>query len=298
MIINQGNLATLFTGFKASFQTGFAGHSSVWQQIATEVPSSTKAEKYAWLGQMPNMREWIGDRQVHNIAASDYQITNKKFELTIGVPRDDIDDDTYGVYTPLFQEMGRSSSALPDQLVFGLLKAGFTEKCYDGLPFFSTTHKVLDKAGKEQNVSNSGGGAGAAWFLLDTSRALKPLIFQKRRAFEFVKKDDPKKSDEVFDSDVYTYGVDGRCNVGFGFWQMAYGSKAALDKANFRAARTALMKMTGDYAKPLGIWPKLLLVGPSNGDVARDIILADREAGGATNTDRNLVTILETPWLD
>lgn len=298
MIINQQNLATLFTGFRASFQTGFAGHTSVWNQIATEVPSSTKQERYAWLGQFPNMREWIGDRQVHNIAASDYSITNKPFELTVGVPRDDIEDDTYGVFTPLFNEMGRSSAALPDQLVFGLLKDGFTQKCYDGQPFFSATHKVLDAKGKEQDVSNTGGGAGAAWFLLDTSRALRPMIFQKRRAFEFVKKDNPNTSDKVFDTNQYTYGVDGRCNVGFGFWQMAYGSRQALNKANFRAARTALLKMTGDYGKSLGIWPKLLLVGPSSGDAARDIILADRLDGGATNTDRNLVTILETPWLD
>lgn len=298
MIINQTNLGLLFTGFKASFQTGFAGHTSVWNQIATEVPSTTKTEKYAWLGQMPNMREWIGDRQVNNISASDYQITNRPFELTVGVPRDDIEDDTYGVFTPLFQEMGRSSAALPDQLVFDLLKNGFTQKCYDSQNFFSATHKVLDAKGKEQDVSNLQAGAGAPWFLLDTSRALKPLIFQKRRAMEFVKKDNPNTSDKVFDTNQYTYGVDGRCNVGFGFWQMAFGSKAALTKANFRAARTAMMKMTGDYGKPLGIWPKLLLVGPSNGDAARDIILADREAGGATNTDRNLVTILETPWLE
>ena len=114
MIINQGNLGLLFTGFKAAFQNGFAGHTSVHAQIATEVPSTTKTEKYAWLGQMPNMREWIGDRQVNNISASDYSITNKPFELTIGVPRDDIEDDTYGVFTPLFTEMGRSSAALPD----------------------------------------------------------------------------------------------------------------------------------------------------------------------------------------
>lgn len=298
MIINQTNLGLLFTGFKASFQTGFAGHTSVWNQIATEVPSTTKTEKYAWLGQMPNMREWIGDRQVNNISASDYQITNRPFELTVGVPRDDIEDDTYGVFTPLFQEMGRSSAALPDQLVFDLLKNGFTQKCYDGQNFFSTTHNVLDAKGKDTAVSNLQAGAGAPWFLLDTSRALKPLIFQKRRAFEFVKKDNPNTSDKVFDTNQYTYGVDGRCNVGFGFWQMAFGSKATLTKANFRAARTAMMKMTGDYGKSLGIWPKLLLVGPSNGDAARDIILADREAGGATNTDRNLVTILETPWLE
>ncbi|MEQ1672324.1 MAG: Mu-like prophage major head subunit gpT family protein, partial [Hyphomicrobium sp.] len=205
MIINQGNLQALFTGFKTSFQTGFAGVTPVYTQLATEVPSGTKTEKYGWLGQMPNMREWVGDRVVQNIALHDYSITNKPFESTVSVPRDDIEDDTFGVFTPLFTEMGRASAALPDQLIFELLKNGFASKCYDGEAFFSATHPVIYAKGKEVAVSNTGGGAAAPWFLLDTSRALKPLIFQKRRAFEFVKKDNPNTSDKVFETNQYMY---------------------------------------------------------------------------------------------
>jgi len=298
MIINQSNLQLLFTGYRANFQAGFAGVTPMWSQIATEVPSSTKTEKYGWLGQMPRIREWVGDRVVNNIGAHDYSITNKPFESTIGVPRDDIEDDTYGIYAPLMTEMGRGVAAFPDELVFGLAKQGFASKCYDGEAFFSAAHKVVDEKGKEVAVSNTGGGAGAPWFLLDTSRALKPFIFQKRRAFDFVTKDNPKTSDHVFNRNEYVYGTEGRCNVGFGFWQMAFGSKQALSKEAFRAARTAMMKMKGDGGRPLGIAPTLLVVGPTNGDAARDIILAERDAAGATNTDRNLVKILETPWLE
>lgn len=298
MIINQANLGILFTGFKASFMTGFTGVTPVWSQLATEVPSSTKTEKYGWLGQMPRIREWIGPRVVNNIAAHDYSITNKSYESTIAVPRDDIEDDTFGVFSPLMTEMGRSVASFPDELVFELAKNGWGSNCYDGKPFFAADHKVLDEKGKEKNVSNTGGGGGAPWFLLDTTRALKPFIFQKRRAFDFVAKQDPKTSDRVFEHNEYVYGSEGRCNVGFGFWQMAYGSKEALTKERFRAARTALMKQTADYGRPLGIVPNLLVVGPSNGDAARDIILAERDAAGATNTDRNLVKIMETPWLE
>lgn len=298
MIINQANLQILFTGYRASFQQGFAGVTPEWSQIATEVPSSTKTEKYGWLGQFPRIREWIGDRAIQSIGAHDYSITNKSFESTVSVPRDDIEDDTYGVFTPLMTEMGRSVAVFPDELVYGLAKQGFVSKCYDGEAFFSATHKVLDEKGKEKDASNTGGGNGAPWFLLDTSRALKPFIFQKRRPFDFVTKDNPKTSDHVFNRNEYVYGTEGRCNVGFGFWQMAFGSKQELNKANFRTARRAMMAMKGDYGRPLGIKPTLLVVGTTNGDAARDIILAERDAAGATNTDRNLVKILETPWLD
>ena len=108
------------------------------------VPSTTGEQDYKWLGQMPGMREWIGEREVQALAAYDYLIKNKKFEMTIGVPRDDIEDDKYGVYTPLFSNMGEAAALQPDELVFGAMMSGFNEKCYDGLSFFNTAHKVGD----------------------------------------------------------------------------------------------------------------------------------------------------------
>src|SRR5690606_27387688 len=106
--------------------------------------------------------------------------------------RDDIRDDNLGIYRPLFEEMGMSTAAHPDRLVFELLKNGFTELCYDGQPFFDTDHPVLDEDGKEISVANTDGGSGTPWFLLSTRRALKPIIYQEREQFEFVAKDDPK----------------------------------------------------------------------------------------------------------
>ncbi len=303
MIINQGNLAILFTAYRAAFRNGLGMATPSYERIATVVPSTTKEEKYAWLGQVPRIREWIGDRVIQNIAAHDYAIKNKDYESTVSVDRNDIEDDTYGVFTPLMTEMGRSVTAFPDEMVYGLAARGFTEKCYDGKAFFATDHIVLNEKGKETAVSNIVTGAnnavgdGAPWMLLDTSRALKPFIFQKRKPFEFVAKTNPQTSDDVFNTKKFIYGVDGRSNVGFGFWQMAVGSKQPLTKDTFRAARRMMMDVKGDHGRPLGQTPTLLVVGTSNGDAARDIILAERLPNGATNTDRNLVQILETPWL-
>jgi phage major head subunit gpT-like protein len=298
MIINRENLNIAFTGFKAAFQRGVSlGPGALYTEIATVIPSSTSEEKYAWLGQMPRMREWLGDRVVQNIAQHDYAIKNKSYETTVGVDRDHIEDDQYGIYAPLMEEMGRSVRMFPDELVFGLIVNGFTTQCYDGQNFFDTDHPVLDAAGNEQSVTNVQAGTGAPWFLLDLSRALKPIIYQRRKEFEFVSKDDPRTSDDVFNRKEYVYGTDGRCNVGFGFWQFSFGSKQPFNKDNLRAARTAMMSLKGDYGRPLGIVPNVLLVGPSNGNAARDVLLAERDTNGATNTDRNLVRIIETPWL-
>lgn len=289
MIITATSLAALTTGFSAAYSQGFAGVTPIWNSVATLVPSTTAENSYGWLGSWPKLREWIGERQVKNLAASGYTLRNRKFEATISVSADEIEDDQAGIYKPMFEEMGRSAAEHPDEIVFEALRNGFTAKDYTGGAFFGN-HKV----GKA-TVSNNGGGTGAAWFLLDCSRSLKPIIFQKRRDYRFVKKDDPQKSDAVFDTDAYKFGVDARVNAGYGFWQMAYGSKQDLTQANLRAAYNAMTSLLDDNGRPLGIRPTHLIVHPGNEFAARDILLASQNASGATNTDYNLVKMIATP---
>lgn len=151
MIISSQNLRGIYIAFNTLFNKAFEAQKPIYEQIATVTPSTTDAETYAWLSDIPNMREWIGDREVQNLSGSDYTIKNKDFELTVGVPRNAIEDDKIGLYNPSIQMLGQSAALHPDQLVFTLLKDGFTDKCYDGEPFFSTAHKVGKK-----NVSNKG----------------------------------------------------------------------------------------------------------------------------------------------
>ncbi len=290
MIVNQQALQGITTGFKTIFNKVFGETKTLWEKIATKVPSETGEESYKWLGKIPRMREWIGDRQIQNLTGSDYTIKNKDFELTIGVDRNDIEDDKIGVYTPVIQDMAQSTATFPDDLVFGLLKEGFANKCYDGQPFFSDSHKVgkktvsnkgtlklsaasygaarsammslTDENGKplklipdvlvvapaeEENarkilladqidgttniykgtaellVAPDLAGSDTAWYLLCTNKPLKPLIYQERKAPKFnalIKDTD----ENVFMRKQHLYGVDGRANAGYGFWQMAFGS--------------------------------------------------------------------------
>lgn len=291
MIINQANLQILFQAFKTAFNTGFRDAPSDWNRIATLIPSTTKEEKYAWLGQFPRLREWIGDRHIKNMALHDYSIKNKKFEGTIAVPKDDIDDDTYGVFTPLFQEMGYAAKTHPDELVYALLAAGFATACYDGQFFFDTDHPV-----NGASVSNMQAGAGNPWFLLDTRRPLKSLIFQRRRDYDLKTMNMPD-DEAVFMREEYRYGVDARVNVGFAFWQTAFGSKATLDQTNFDAAYAAMMAFRSDEDRPLGIKPNLLVCGPSNRAAANALIEAQFVGGGNSNTNFKAVDLLVTEWL-
>lgn len=294
MDINRQNLADLFVGFKNAFNQGFNGVEAEWNKVATEVPSTTAENHYAWLGQFPALKKWIGDRRLQQMASHDYRIKNEKFESSVPVPRDAIDDDQFGVYRPLMEQMGNAAATHPDELVFGLIALGFTAPCYDGQPFFDSDHPV--GRNNVTSVSNYQDGTGPGWFLLDTRRPLKPLIFQKRREYDFRTLTN-LDSEHVFMRDEYVYGVDARVNVGFGFWQQAFGSKAELTGDNFNSAIAAVQSFRSDEGRPLGTNPSLLVCGPSNRAAALEVVKAERNAAGATNINRNAVDVLVSPWL-
>lgn len=287
MIVTPTSIKALMTSFRRDFQGGLDGAPSQYQQIAMTVPSSSKSNTYGWLGNAPALREWVGKRVVNQMAASAYTITNKTYEGTVGISRDEFEDDNLGVYGPQFSELGRSAAVQPDELVFGLLKDGFNQVCYDGQNFFDTDHPVYPKAdgtGVAVSVANvyqqAADWKGESWYLLDCSRAIKPLIFQDRRKAELVAK--TSISDEnTFTDNEFIFGVSCRRAVGFGFWQMAMAMNADLTLDNLWAGWTAMRKFTADGGRPLGLRPTHLVVTPGNEKAA--IQLLERELIAGTN---------------
>ena len=300
MLLNSANLKTLYTGFKTSFVGGLGQASSQYLPLTTVVPSTTGTEEYGWLGQMPGMREWIGDRVIHGLESHGYSIKNKSFELTVAVPRTAIEDDTYGTFNPMMGELGRAAAAHPDELTFGLLKNGDSVKCYDGKPFFADNHQVKSETGKGVAVSNADlGGSGPTWFVMDTTRAIKPLIFQNRKNPNFVAMTG-ETDVNVFEQAKYVYGVDSRCNVGFGFWQMAYASNQELTPDNIWKAINAIETCKGDGGRPLGLRATTIVVPTQLQRQTNKLLTAELLGnGGVTETNdlKGRLTPLVSSWL-
>lgn len=298
-VVTPALLTSLRTGMSKIFRDSLRATPTHWANVATLVPSTTASNTYGWLGQFPKLREWVGARVVKDMAASGYSVTNKLYEGTVGIARTDIEDDNIGIYTPMMQEVGRATANHPDELVFALLAAGHSTACFDGQFFFDTDHPVypnVDGTGTAATVANLVAGTDPAWYLLDTSRPLKPLIFQERTKPE-MEAMTATNDEVVFTTDTYRYGVRYRCNAGFGFWQMAFKSSAALDGASFAAARLAMESFKSDGGRPLGITPTLLVVPPALRSQAEELLLAMQKANGASNTNYKAVELLVTPWV-
>lgn len=291
MIINQTSLDGIYKGFSTIFQEAFEGAPSMWPIVAMEVPSEGRSTDYKWLGAFPQMREWLGDRVIKDLSAFHYELVNKDYEATVEVDRNDVEDDQVGVYRPIIQGLGDEAKRHPDKLVFALLAAGFATACYDGQYFFDSDHPVASST-----QSNTGGGSGTGWYLMDLSRPIKPIVLQIRKRPEFVALDRPDDPD-VFMRKKFRYGVDDRKNVGFGLWQLAYGSKDSLNAANYAAARAAMMGFTNDEGDPLGVVPTHLVVPPTLEGAGRSLVEVQNDANGAGNPWYNTAKLVVVPWL-
>lgn len=191
------------------FRRSAAGHSN--REIA--------AQTYGWLGQFPELREWLGgERIAKGLQAQRHTIVNTKFESTISVERTKFEDDAYGIYGPLFQKMGETARRYPDTLIYPLLAGGFTTLCYDGQNFFDEDHPhgaTYDAAGAYTGVAGSVSNLNdalqgdPAWYLMQTKGAFKPIIWQERTPYEFTAVNRPDDHD-VFMTDEYKYGIRAR----------------------------------------------------------------------------------------
>lgn len=301
-LITNALLAALRTEVRRQFGDAYAAMQpqTFWNTVAMLVPSSTASNTYDWLGDFPNLREWVGDRVIKDMKENAYQITNKLFEGTVGIPRSAIEDDQLGTVATRIRNMAQSAARHPDIMIADLIKNGHTATCYDGQYFFDTDHPVAangDGTGAVTSVSNVQAGAGVPWYLIAADTEMKPFIFQERTKPEFDTMEGTKDHDSVFIKDQYLYGIRYRCNAGYGFWQKAYKSQAALTGDNLDAAMAAMMSFKGDGGKPLGVMPTHLLVPPAHRASANKAVKVMLGEGGASNANYNAVDVIVTSWL-
>jgi phage major head subunit gpT-like protein len=317
MEITAASLTALFTGFDVIFQRGFDKPPSYYEEIASVVRSTARQTTYPWLGRTTKFREWLGDRVVQALEAHTYTIVNKNFEDTVGIDRNDIEDDNYGVYEPVIEQLGWDTKVHPDSLLFSMIKSAVTTPasvtCYDGQPFFSETHPVgpMGAAGdpRESVASNiNSSGSGPFWFLIDASRAIRPFIFQLRREYA-VTRMNTLTDEAVFNRREFRYGVDGRANTGVGLWQLAYASNTDLtNPANYGSARAAMRSFKTDGGLPFGALSSrkgvYLVVPPALEEAARQLLNSEFMAGAgasanvpASNIWRNSADLIVSEYL-
>ncbi len=140
MDLTAENMSKLFVTFNAYLQRGLGNSWQEWKKFCTEINSGSAIEKYPMTIIKGAMREWVGSRVINDIDGKTLDVTNRDFEHTEGVNRNDIEDDNIGFYSSIFTEMGISAGNLWPELVVQALTAN--GKWADDVPFFSSSRKI------------------------------------------------------------------------------------------------------------------------------------------------------------
>lgn len=294
LVINSELLETYRVTLSKKFQDVYVATPPIeWPKVATLIESGSSRNDYSWLGEVSPMRKWVGPRVLDQLSAYKYSIENEPYEKTMAVKRTEIEDDAGGLFPLLGARaatLARAVAQQPDRMVMiDTLAKGEEIPCFDGQPYFDTEHPVAQ--GSTQTYSNLlGTGTDPAWYLLDTSQPLRPVIYQSRKQAEFVGLFD-LSAPNVFYNSEFVFGADSRVAAGFSLPWLCVKSTKPLNEANFIEASDLMASYTNDAGTKLGISPDLLVVSKKNEWVARKLFNVDYLANGASNPLRGAIEI-------
>lgn len=150
----------LIPGLKAEFGEAYRSEldQSIADRIATIINTTMPSQKYAWLGSVPPMREFLDERQPSGLAPHAITIEDKVFEASLAVDRRAIEDDQLDMVRMKVRDLAFRVAAHRQQIVVEALANGSTGTGYDGSPLLSTGHTV--PGGTYSNKTTSALDAG------------------------------------------------------------------------------------------------------------------------------------------
>jgi phage major head subunit gpT-like protein len=143
MVFTPQVLADLNQQFRADFDKAYTNAAiNTFYASKAEVINAPGVETnvYGWLGEMPQFKKWVGQRQAKRLAARSYTLKNDDYEFSYKMHKNDIKYDRIGVYSNHAARAGRAARMIWDQLLTATQLAGITTKCYDGQNFYDTAH--------------------------------------------------------------------------------------------------------------------------------------------------------------
>jgi len=111
MVINAATMNELLANMQLDFNQAYEQTQVTLGPWVTEVPNSGALGRYPMTMFLATMREWIGPRQFGHLLAEYLEVTNLDYELSWGIPTNDIEDDNIGYLGSVMTQGGRNAKA-------------------------------------------------------------------------------------------------------------------------------------------------------------------------------------------
>jgi phage major head subunit gpT-like protein len=150
MSLDTAKATVVLRDLTQKFDNTFQQQQPFYPKVCTVVNSNGSDEKYGWLGSVPSVREWLGDRNFNELRASTFALPNKQWEDSLQIAKTDLADDRMGMYSMAMPELAKRAALHPDKLLFQSIVAGESTACSDGQYFYDTDH-AFGESGSQSN---------------------------------------------------------------------------------------------------------------------------------------------------
>ena len=190
MELNSNAMVAFKTLYDTTFNNAYNLATPQYQKAAY-VFNSGRVEivNHRWLQGFAGVREFIGARVINNVSSQGFTVANKKWEYTLGIKREDLERDQWGVYTPLIARQGQVAALHRDVLTFGNLSSALTGSsaygavlAYDNINFYGN-HNSTGRVVPFNNLMNGSGAWGGTSALNESGLTYAINQLRNRRDF-------------------------------------------------------------------------------------------------------------------
>lgn len=178
--LDAAKLEAAYTGFHARFFKELANQPLIYERIASVITDDRPVSVYNWITNVPKMRKWIGNKRLHKLRAQKHEIRTEPYEASIQIPKQDIIDDRFGLWSEKIGQMAEAYPRAIDQGVVEWLMGGISAetygRTYDNQYLIDTDH----------TADGSGSGTAQSNLVPGALTATTYRTAYKRMAYEFL----------------------------------------------------------------------------------------------------------------
>lgn len=153
MALDTAKAIAVRNSLTAVFRTNALRQRPYYPTLCTVADSMRASEEAGLPGAVPQIREFLGERQANRLRAARFEVTHGQYEGTVAVPRTDVDDDRMGMHEMQVAQLGQRAALHPDKLLVDMIEDGESTACWDGQFFFDTDHSWGDSGDQSNDLT-------------------------------------------------------------------------------------------------------------------------------------------------
>lgn len=158
--LDRAKIEAAFVVFSTIFDMKLKTTPTIYEKVATVIPGISEKVEFKWLGSIPTMKRWVGDRTLQKLRGESQTLTPEWWANGLEVDVDDVNSDSrFGMIPPRIRSLASAAARRMDAEVVGHYVDGFAGTrglTYDGQFLFDNDHSASGSGGVAQTNLQAG----------------------------------------------------------------------------------------------------------------------------------------------